>query len=260
MKLTTCAVILGLLAAGCAPGMSSGPPLEYRVVALNVPAGVPADSIAAVVRASTADLALVAARADSAWFQAAARAAGRQLTGPGRMTPVRLGFLGLKPVGDTTVTLALPGGRSLPVFDALFQPQKHRSVDLMLARVDTGMSAQAVAGALVKYFSTDVSQGSALVLGVLAPTPMVTDSIATRVRAIFVDLRQCGVPIPTEDETAAQDSAAARAAVASRVVAEGASVRLFFGPETLIRCDEARLIAGPGAPVYAHFTIGARQK
>jgi hypothetical protein len=36
-------------------------------------------------------------------------------------------------------------------------------------------------------------------------------------------------------------------------------VRLFYGPETIIRCDDARLIAGSGAPVYAHFTIGARQ-
>lgn len=259
MRLTTCALALAVLAAACAPGMGGGPPLEYRMVALDVPAGVPADSVAGAVRAATADLALVAARADSAWFAAVARAAGLQLTGPGRMTPVRLGFLGMKPVGDTTVTLTLPGGRLLPVFDALYQPRKHRSVDLMLARVDTGMAAQAVAGALVKYFSTDVSQGAALVLGVLSPSAAVTDSIASRVRAIFVDLRQCGIPIPTEDRTAAQDSAAARAAVANRAAAAGASIRLFYGPETTIRCDEARLIAGPGAPVYAHFTIGAKQ-
>ena len=260
MRLTTFALALALLAAACAPGMGGGgPPISYRIVALDVPAGVPADSVATALRASTADLALVAARSDSAWFGATARAAGLQLTGPGKMTPVRFAFMGMKPVGDTTVTLTLPGGRSLPVFDALYQPQKHRSVDLMLARVDTGMSAQAVAGALVRYFSTDVSQGAALVLGVLAPTPAVSDSIASRVRAIFVDLHQCGVPIPTEGMTAAQDSAAARAAVASRTAAAGSAVRLFYGPETLIRCDEARLIAGPGAPVYAHFTIGAKQ-
>ncbi len=259
MKLTAFAVGLGIVAAGCASGGRAGPPLTYRIVALNVPAGIAADSVAAVLRASTADLALVAAQGDSAWFATVARTAGKQLTGPGKMTPVRLAFLGMKPVGDTTVNLSLQGGRTMPVFDALYQPQKHRSVDLMLARVDTGMSAQNVAGALVKYFSTDVSQGAALVLGVLSPAPAVTDSIAARVRAIFVDLDQCGVPIPIEGMTAAQDSASARAAVASRKAAAGAAVRLFFGPETVIRCDEARLIAGPGAPVYAHFTIGAKQ-
>ncbi|HEX9108390.1 MAG TPA: hypothetical protein VF832_14200 [Longimicrobiales bacterium] len=259
MKRTTFAVALGLLAAGCASGMGGGPPIAYRIVALNAPAGAAPDSVAAAVKAATADLALVASRGDSAWYASVARATGLHLTGPGRMMPVRLGFLGMKPVGDTTVTLSVGGGRTLPIFDALYQPQKHRSVDLMLARVDTGMSAQAVAGALVKYFSTDVSQGAALVLGVLAPTPAVTDSIASRVRAIFVDLHQCGVPIPVEGMTAAQDSAAARAAAASGAAAAGAAVRLFYGPETTIRCDEARLIAGPGAPVYAHFTIGAKQ-
>lgn len=258
MRLTTVAVLLGLAAAGCAAGMGGGPPLQYRIVALDVPAGVPSDSVAATLRASTAELGLVAARADSAWFISTARTAGLQLTGPGRMTPVRLAFMGLKPVGDTTVTLSLGGGRVLTIFDALYQPEKHRSVDLMLARVDTGIAAQVVSNALVKYFSTDVSQGAALILGVIAPAA-VSDSIAARVRAIFVDTRQCGVPLPIEGRPATPDTATTRRAAASQTAATSGSVRLFYGPETLIRCDDARLIAGAGAPVYAHFTIGARQ-
>ena len=239
MKWMTAAV-LSLLAAtaGCAGTMGGGSPLVYRAIALNLPTAVPADSVGSIVRQSTADLALVAAPSDSAWFAAAARAANLHLSGPIAAGNTRLGFLAMKPTGDTTVTLKLSGGHNLVLHDALYQPSKHRYVDLMLARADSGTAASEIARSLLTYAASDVMQNAAVIMGMITRPPAVTDSVAALVRAVFVDLRQCA------------DSTAARA--------NTGQIRVFYGPETNIRCDEARLLPNAGAPVYAHFTIGAK--
>jgi hypothetical protein len=144
----------------------------------------------------------------------------------------------MKPTGDTTVTLKLTGGRNLVLHDALYQPSKHRYVDLMLAHADSGAGASDIARSLLTYAASDVMQNAAVIMGMITRPPAVADSVALLVRAVYVDLRQCA------DSTAAP--------------ANTGPIRVFYGPETNIRCDEARLLPNAGAPVYAHFTIGAR--
>ncbi len=237
--ITAAALLLAAATAGCAAGgYGGGSPLEYRAVALNVPAGASADSVAAVVRQAAADLALVVAPADSSWFMTAARAANLHLSGPTRGDHVRLGFLAMKPTGDTTLTLSLPGGKTMLLHDALYQPRKNRYVDLMLARVDSGAGAQDVAHALLTYAATDVMQNAGVILGMMTRPQAVEDSVAGLIRAVFVDLRQCAGTTGT--------------------AANAGPIRIFYGPETNIRCDDARLLPHAGAPVYAHFTLGAK--
>lgn len=228
-------VLAAAMLGGCAMRVR---PLSYRTLALDVPAGVSADSVASTVRRSAGDLALIASAGDSAWFAAVARGAALHLSGPSRTPPLRLAILGGKPVGDTTLTLAVQGGRPLTVHDALYQPAKNRHLDLMVVRMDTATPAQGAARALLTYVATDVMQSAPVVLGLLAPSAAVADSVARLIRPVFLDVRECGG--------------------GSGAPAAAAPMRVFYGPETLIRCDEGRLLTGAGEPVFARFTIGAK--
>lgn len=237
MKLTTMAAVLALAGTtACAGVIGGGKPLSYRALALDVPAGVSGDSVAHLVRAAAGDLVLLASPADSAWFTAAARGAKLQLSGPTELPGLRLGFLAMKPVGDTTLTLPVENGPALLMHDALYQPRKKQSVDLMMVRMDTNTPARFAAHALLTYVAANVSQGAAVVMGLVAPTPAAADSVAQLIRPIFMDVRDC-----------AGETAAAVAA---------APVRVLYGPDTIIRCDQARALAGAGRPVFAHFIIG----
>jgi hypothetical protein len=233
-------VLAAAALSACAGGrIGGGGPLQYRALVFGAPAGASADSVASVVRQSAGDLVLIVSPGDSAWFAGVARGTTLHLSGPSGQPPLRLGFLAGKPVGDTTLTLPVAGGRPLLVHDALYQPQKHRYVDLMLVRVDSATSANAAARALLTYVATDVMQNAAVVLGLVAPSTAIADSVATAIRPLFVDARQCGDgknPAPII-----------------------APVHVLFGPETMIRCDEVRLLTAVGSPVFARFTIGAKQ-
>ncbi len=261
MKKWTSAAVLSLLAAtaGCAGGMGGGSPLVYRAIALDLSSPEPADSVGALVRQNAADLALVAAPADSAWFVAAARAAGLHLSGPIAAANTRLAFLAMKPTGDTTVTVKLAGGHNLVLHDALYQPRKQRYVDLMLARADSGAAASEIARSLLTYAASDVMQNAAVIMGLITRPATVADSVAALIPAVYVDLRRCtGTPAraATGGVTAANNATAA--ANASVAAAASGAIRVFYGPETNVRCDDARLLPNAGSPIYAHFTIGAK--
>ncbi len=236
----TVAVGVGLvLLAGCASTYGQPKPIPYTALALDVPAGASADSVASIVRGGAAGLVLVAAPADSAWFGAVARGANLRLSGPTRTPPaLRLAFLAGKPVGDTTLSLPVPGGRPLLLHDALYEPRKNRHLDLMMVQVDTATPANQAAGALLKYVATDVMQNAPVVLGLIAPNAATADSVARLIRPVFVDVGTC-------------DGATARAANA-------APIRLLYGPETQIYCTDARVLPGLGTPVYAQVTLGVK--
>ncbi len=250
--ITAAALSLFAATAGCAGGLGGGSPLVYRAIALDLSAPEPADSVGAVVRQAAADLALVAAPADSAWFAAAARAANLHLSGPIAAANTRLAFLAMKPTGDTTVTVKLASGRNLVLHDALYQPQKKRYVDLMLARADSGAAASEIARSLLTYAAGDVMQNAAVIMGLITRPAAVADSVAALIPAVYVDLRRC-----TGAGTAAAGAGVAAANTGVAAATSGA-IRVFYGPETNIRCDDARLLPNAGAPVYAHFTIGAK--
>ncbi len=239
MKRTLVVGVGLVLLAGCASTYGQPKPIPYKALALNVPAGARADSIASIVRGSAAGLVLLASPADSGWFASVARAANLRLSGPTRTPPARrMAFLAGKPVGDTTVSLSLQGGRTVLLHDALYQPRKNRNLDLMMVQIDTGSSATQVAGALLKYVATDVMQNAPVVLGLIAPTGAAADSVAQLIRPIFVDVRECGGGKGTE--------------------AAMAPVRLLYGPETQISCDEARALTAIGTPVLASVTLGVK--
>ncbi len=236
----TLAVGVGLvLLAGCSATYGQPKPIPYKALAMNVPAGARADSVASVVRGSAAGLVLLASPADSAWFVTVARATNLRLSGPTKTPPaLRMAFLAGKPVGDTTLILAVAGGRPAVLHDALYQPRKNRNLDLMMVQIDTGSAASQVAGALLKYVATDVMQNAPVVLGLIAPSAAVADSVAQLIRPIFVDVRECGGGKGTE--------------------AAAAPVRLLYGPETQIYCDEARALTAIGTPVLASVTLGVK--
>jgi hypothetical protein len=228
-----------VLLAGCAATYGQPKPIPYSALALAVPAGARADSVAGLVRGTSAGLVLLAAHADSAWFSNVARASGLRLSGPTRTPPgLRMAFLAGKPVGDTTLTLPVSGGRPVLLHDALYGPRKNRHLDLMMMQVDSGTSASGAAGALLKYVATDVMQNAPMVLGLLAPNTAVADSVARLIRAVYADVRDC-------------DGSTAEAAAA-------APVRVLYGPSTQIYCDTARLVSGVGTPVLARITLGVK--
>ncbi len=234
------AVGVGLvLLAGCASTYGQPKPIPYTALALDVPAGASADSVAAIVRGAAAGLVLVAAPADSAWFATVARSANLRLSGPTRTPPaLRMAFLAGKPVGDTTLSVPVAGGRPLVLHDALYEPRKNRHLDLMMVQVDTGTAASGAAGALLKYVATDVMQNAPVVLGLIAPSAATADSVARLIRPVFVDVGSC-------------DGANAAAANA-------APVRMLYGPETQIYCTAARVLPGLGTPVFAQVTLGVK--
>lgn len=235
-------VVVGVslvLLGGCAANYGQPKPIPYSALALSAPAGAPADSVAALVRASAAGLVLLAAPADSAWFSTVARGANLRLSGPTRTPPaLRMAFLAGKPVGDTTLSLPVAGGRPVLLHDALYAPRKKRNLDLMMMQIDTGTSASGAAGALLKYVATDVMQNAPMILGLVAPSTAVADSVARLVRAVYADVRDC-------------DGSAAAAAAA-------APVRVLYGPSTQIYCDTARLVSGVGSPVLTRITLGVK--
>lgn len=240
----------------CAAGMGGGgKPMSYRALALSVPVGASADSVASIVRQAMGDLVLIVSPADSAWFTQVARGTSLHLSGPTGPAPVRMGFLAAKPVGDTTLTLNVSGGRPLLVHDALYQPSKNRHVDLMLVRIDTGTSAAAAAHSLLTYVATDVMQNAAVVLGLVAPSPAIADSVAARIRPIFVDVRDCAPPQGANTTASTGATTPANPALA----AAAAPVHVLYGPETLVRCEEARVLPGVGTPVFTRFTVGYKQ-
>jgi len=239
MKLTVAVGVGLVLLAGCAANYGAPKPIPYRALALDVPAGASADSVASIVRGAAAELVLLASPADSAWFATVARGANLRLSGPTRTPPpLRMAFLAGKPVGDTTLTLPVQGGRPLVLHDALYEPRKNRHLDLMMVQIDTGSAANQVARALLTYVATDVMQNAPVVLGLLAPNPALADSVAQLIRPIFLDVRECGG--------------------GKGGPAMAAPVRVLYGPETQIYCDEASLLSGTGTPVFARVTLGQK--
>ncbi|MEJ2677933.1 MAG: hypothetical protein P8174_02530 [Gemmatimonadota bacterium] len=241
MRRTGGAVLLVIMAAAtsaCAVRMGHSGPVPYAVLGAYEPADATPDDVAARITAAGAQLALLAVRADSAWFRAVARRTGLTLSGPANADGVFLGFLGSEPIGDTTVVLDYDGGQ-FTLQDALYRVGKERALDLMALHVATESDARPLVRRLLRYLATDVDATSAVVIGVAAETEAAADSVATMLAPAFTDARRC-MDRP-------EDRAAARSA--------GPHLRLFYGPEARLGCDAAQPLDAPGAPVLAHLVV-----
>jgi hypothetical protein len=235
-KLLTTALV-ATLAAGCAVRLGGPGPVEYRTVALSSAAEAPAAQVAGYIRESGANVVLLAAPADSAWFAEVARSAKLSLSGPGKAGGVSLAFLAGKPVGDTTLALPLEGGGSVVVHDALYRVDKRRHLDLLALRIRSAAEVRPAVQALLRYVATDVMSDAAVVLAIDVPDAATGESVAALLDPAFLDARTC---LPEELRGGAQVS----------------GMRLFYGPEARLRCESARLLGDKSAPVVANLIVG----
>jgi hypothetical protein len=218
------ALLACMLVAACAVRMGGGAPEERRALAMDVAAGISADSVGKAVRAADAQVVLLSAQADTAWFGQLARASGLVLSGPGLAGTQRLAFLAKdSAVGDTTITLAVEGGDSLVVHDALYKIDKNRNLDLMVLRLTGRHPLRATIRSLLSYIATDVGGDAAVIIAVDVDEPARGDSVATLLSPAFADTRLC---IPSSES------------------ATGANlkIRMFYGPQMRTECRDARAV------------------
>jgi hypothetical protein len=232
--------VLALLSLGACSVRLGGPgPVEYRTVALSTGPGALPAQVAQYIRQADANLVLLAAQADSAWFAEVARQSKLTLSGPGLAGGVALAFLASTPLGDTTVTLPLETGGSIVLHDALYRVDKHRYLDLMALRVGSLGEVRPAAQALLRYVATDVMTSAAVVLAVDVPDAATGDALAALLEPAFLDARGC-LPTPQRE----------------RLTADGPGMRFFYGPEARLRCEGARQLGGGDTPVVVQLVIG----
>lgn len=229
--------VAGTLMAGCAVRLGGAKPVGLETVGLYAVDGTSARDVARRLKEAGADVALVVAPTDTAWFRAVADSTGLWLSGPGKAGDLFLGFLAMEPLGDTTHVLDYDGG-SVVLQDALYQLPDDRLLDLMAFPVGSGVDARKMVRSLLRYVATDVGATSAVVIAVAAETEAAGDSVAAMLSPAFTDARRC---------MNEEDRAAARTA--------GPHMRLFYGPEVRISCDAARPLNAPRAPVLADLVV-----
>lgn len=230
-------VVATAAAAACGVRLGGSGPEAYTALALPA-VDVPAAQAVERILESGADVVLVASRAESSWFETVAEGTGLELSGPGRNGSYALAFLtNLEMLGDTALVLGTPSGGRLHLQDALYKVDDRRVLDLMLLEVTEGVDLRESVRTLLSYIATDVGADAAVLLGVTAPTPAVSDSVAVLLRAAFGNAWECTAP--------------GRAGQASPVM----DIRLFYGPEVRMDCESARVLERPGGPVVAEVVV-----
>ena len=228
-----------LLMGACAPGFGGPDDIALPTVALRTDEGVAPAAAAAAIAEANAEVVLLAAPENSSWFRAVAREANLNLSGPGRAGGnLGLAFLAREAVGDTTIELTYDGGR-FNVQDALYELADERYLDLLAFQVPTAAAARPLTSSLLDYIATDVDPTAAVIMAVAVPTPEVGDSVAAMLSPLYEDAIMCETGPATR---------------ASR-----GGIRLFYGPEARIYCNNA--VAGDipsGDRVRASLVAGRR--
>jgi hypothetical protein len=237
------AVLLLLLAIGisaCAVRLGGPSPEEYDVAAVFEPLNADADAAAERLRASGAEIVLIAGeRQDSAWFRYVAATAGLALSGPGATTGRGYAFMttpALEILGDTSLVVPVEGGGSVHMHDALYRIDESRLIDMMLVRLQ-GPDLRASVRTLLNYIATDVPADASILLALDGPTPQAADSAATMIRATIEDASECR---DSEGGATAADP----------------GLRLLYGPSARIRCLSARTLAGTVPGIVARLQVG----
>jgi hypothetical protein len=204
---------------------------------LHANAGDAAADVGNRLKSAQADLVLLSAPKDSAWFESVATASGLHLIRPGHTGPTTLGLLtNLKSVGDTALSLAVPNGGRLHMKDALYEVDKDRTIDLILVSFADVTGVREAVRTLLNYIATDVGGTSAVVLGIDAPTAVAGDSASTLMRAAFANALECGTkPTP--------------------MPANGLGMNLFWGPEARLSCTGSHINAGTPNAVVARVVV-----
>jgi hypothetical protein len=235
MKIQITGVLaLALAVGGCATlGGPSAVPITGLVYSVDEPS---VEDIAARVRAERADVVLISATHDGAWFTELATQTGLKLSGPGDIGTHRLAFLTrAEALGDTTITLAVPGGGRLFMHDALYRLSGGRTLDLMYVRMEPNVPTQDAARTLLQYIASDVGATAAVMLAVEAATPGEADALAQRMRAYFPTARECA------------DNGAGY---------PGSAVRVLYGPAVRMGCASAALPEAAAEPTIMRLRVG----
>ena len=230
-------VLVGLTAGGCSVRLGGPGPQTYTAVALTNVGGDPA-AVAASLKAQGADVVLLSAPFDSAWFAEVARQTELTLSGPGGNGAQSLALLSrLKVLGDTVLDLEAGAGR-LHVMDALYEVDKNRHLDMMLMRMADGTGAREAVRSLLSYYATDVGGTAAVLLALEGSTPAAADSAALLLRSAFGNVLDCG-----EQGNEAPQS--------------GAGVlRFFYGPQARIQCERGRLLTEVPPTIVGRVVVG----
>lgn len=231
---------LALVIGGCAVRLGGPRPEEYRTLAYVATPGESVEATAARIASVSADIVLLAADQDSAWFAAVAERTQLALSGPGQTGTRRMAFLTrrLELLGDTTISLNVTSGGRLHMHDALYQIGQGRHVDLMLIEMEEAAELRDAIRTLLSYFATDVGANAAVIFALDTPTPQLADSAAVLLRAAYADAWECA------DASRADDASPPMEA------------RLFYGPAVRMRCQSARVLPEPGSPISAQLVVG----
>jgi hypothetical protein len=236
--LFACIALVAIVTA-CAGRLGGSKSPVFNALILKGTSATTAAEVASQVRGTTSNLVMIFAPHDSAWYADVAKQTGLVLSRSRKEPQGTIGFLAVKPEGDSTLTLNVGTGRTVLVHDALYKVDKTRYIDLLGVAVDGGVSASETVHALLKYMATDVMGEAAIVLAIDAPTPVQSDSIATLMRAVLLDMREC-----------------ARATRAQSAPLTRTDLLVFYGPEARLNCTDARAISGgPGMPLFARVTL-----
>lgn len=233
-------LVVGLVAlvSGCALRLGGRAPEPLNTLALDVPAGATAASVAEQIRAAEAQVVLLSAQnAESDWFTQVAAQAGLVSSRPSTAGAARFAFLTQEAaIGDTTVMLAVVGGDSLRVHDALYKIDDRRNLDLIIFRLEPTMPLQPAMESLLLYIATDVGHNVSVALAIDAANPARADSAVRLLSPAFADVTECE---RAEDIEAAPPL----------------DIRLMYGPEVRTGCDWARLPGTGGRAVLARLVI-----
>jgi hypothetical protein len=230
-------VIAGLFVAGCAVRLGGPSPVDQDAVALRVPADATADQIAQLLKQRGVDYAILSGQRDSAWYADVATRAALTSTRPGRAGATTFAFLGTKAIGDTTLSLKVPGGGELLVHDALYTIDKNRRLDLMAVRIEAAANLRESIRTLLAYIATDVLPNAAVLLAIEPAIPALGDSISILTRAAFADAWEC-----TRDGR-------------TNSTVTDLPIRLFYGPAVRMTCESAERIDIGGGAIIGQFVL-----
>jgi|SRR5688500_5595215 len=236
------AFVATALVAGCAVRLGGPGPVEYDTIAIEFDQSTSVTEAASRLRDVGAELALIATPQDAEWVRQLAAQLQLPPTDPGRLGGLTLAFLGLKPAGDTTLTLTVATGGSIHLHDALYylgnEKKQERPLDLMTAIVQPGTPAREGVRRLIEYIASDVGATAAVVLAVKAPTPVIADSIAELTRAAWGDVWEC-------------TDAGKRRERAPAIL-----WRMYYFPPARMRCSSARVLGTENRPSVAKLVVG----
>lgn len=223
--------------AACAVRLGGPKPEEYSTLAIGAAADATPEAIAAIIAQVGANIVLLTAPQDSAWFAELSDGTGLGLSGPGTTeVPAKAFLTNLEILGDTSIVLGVADGSRMHMHDALYQIGEGRFLDLMLIGVSERSDLREAARTLLAYIASDVGASAAVMMAIDAPTTQAADSLAILLRAAYATAGEC---------TGADAADGGRG-----------TVRLYYGPSARVRCQTARFLGSPGSPVLAELIVG----